>query len=165
MPTSATTQASISQILTLNNIGGWTKKDLTELAKASVDDVAENGQDTLALLALAAKLEHFAGEVKKSAKGRGVADLAKYGKGAVAISGVKLQIKETGVSYDYSADPVWVSLNVQLEHAKDNLAAQEKTLKGLPYEGKMMVDEVTGDLYRAYPPAKSAKESIQATIL
>ncbi len=127
--------------------------------------MAETGQDTLALLALAAKAGTLRRRSQKAAKGRGVEDLAKYGKEAVAISGVKLQIKETGVTYDYSADPVWVSLNVQLEHAKDNVSAQEKVLKGLPYEGKMMVDEVTGDLYRAYPPAKSAKESIQATIL
>ena len=155
----------ISQVLALTNISTWSKKDLSELATASVDEVADNGEDVLGLLALSAKLEFYAGEVKKAAKSRGIADLARYGKAGFAKGGVKLQVAETGVSYDYSHDPAW-QLRKADETAKTVLRKEwEDVLRSLPTGGMVISDPDTGELYHAYPPAKTGQESIKATIL
>ncbi|GAB3948416.1 hypothetical protein GCM10028805_22750 [Spirosoma harenae] len=156
---------AVTQVLTLNRIGDWNKKDLTELAKASVDEVAENGEDTLALLAMAAKLEHFAGEVKKAAKDRGITDLAKYDKSSVAKGGVQLALKETGVNYDYSNDPVWSQLDAAVKLAEKARKEHEELLKKLPSGGMGLTHPETGETYLAYRPLRTAKESITATIL
>ncbi|GAB3550296.1 hypothetical protein [Spirosoma fluminis] len=156
---------AVSQVLTLNNISGWSKKELSELAAVSVADVAENGEDTLALLALAAKLEHFAGEVKKAAKAAGIQDLAKYGREPVTKSGVKLVLKETGVSYDYSNDSIWLLYDERVKQAEACRKEHEELLKKIPRSGLGVTDPTTGETYLAYPPLRKASESIQATIL
>lgn len=158
------TDTAITKIMTLNNISEWNKKDLAQLAHESVAEVAENGGDTLALLAMAAKLEHYAGEVKKAAKQRGINDLAKFGKGGTMVGGVALMLKETGVTYDYSADHNWLRINGEIERLDEHLTLCENRLKATPPEGIIMTDELTGELYKAYPPVRTARESIQATI-
>lgn len=156
---------AITQILTLQNIGAWSKKDLLQLAVESVNDVAENGEDVLGLLAMAAKLELFAGEVKKAAKDRGIEDLAKYGKGGVAKGGVKLVLAETGVKYFYGGDDAWSIRNKAVEESTEKRKEWENFLLGLPQGGMVIADPETGVEYHAYPPAREGKESIKATIL
>ncbi len=158
-------QTTATQVLTLNNIGVWNKKELTELAQTSVAEMAECGDDVLGLLALAAKLEHFAGEIKRVAKDRGIDDLAKWGKSGVSKSGVVLVPKEVGVTYDYSRDPIWVRQTGQIAQLDEQLARRETLLKSLPVEGQLQVDEETSEIFRAYPPLRTGRESIQATIL
>lgn len=156
---------AITQVLTFQNIGAWSKKDLTELAQASVDDVAETGEDVLGLIALAAKLEHYAGEVKKAAKAAGINDLAKYGRAGVAKGGVKLVLKETGVRYDYSQDRTWQIRNQTTQEATAKRKEWEDLLSVIPKGGMVITDPDTGEEYHAYAPARTGTESIQATIL
>lgn len=157
-----TTDITLSELAL---IGEWSKQHLTSYAKASVAELAENGEDVLTLLSLAAKLEHYAGEVKKAAKEAGLEELARYGREGVAKSGVKLLIKEVGVNYSYERDSVWVQRMADVDAANTLLADWEQILKKMPPEGMIISDPETGELYRAYPPVKTARESIQATIL
>jgi hypothetical protein len=39
---------------------------------------------------------------------------------------------------------------------------REAFLKGLPYEGMTVVDEVTGEVSKVYPPAKKSSDVIKA---
>ncbi|WP_018622051.1 hypothetical protein [Spirosoma luteum] len=159
-----TQETALTSLVTLENIGKWSKKDLSNIARKNVGDVADNGGDTLSLLALAAKLEHFAKEVKEAAKSRGIADLALYGKDGVAKEGVKLLIREVGVTNDYTKDEVWNELLAVADAAQEKLAQHENLLKALPHGGMVIAHPDTGIMYLAFPPVKQGRESIQATI-
>lgn len=156
---------AVTQVLTLTNISGWTKRELTDLATASVAEIADNGDDVLSLLALSAKLEHFAKEVKDAAKERGITDLSKYGREGVAKQGVKLAIKEVGVRYDYSADPIWQLRDEAVKSATASRKEWETLLSAVPVGGMVVADPDTGSEYHAHRPARTASESITATIL
>jgi|GEM_PF-6966543 len=142
----------------------WSK---AELIRYSTELVAErsDGGDVLGLLVQAAKLELMAATIKDHAKVAGLSDVLSYGKGGVSRQGVTLTTADVGVKYDYSVDPVWQRLNDDVADATAIRKQQETFLRALPYEGRMAVDELTGETYQAYPPAKSGGEGVIVKIL
>jgi len=151
--------------LSLTGLSELSKKQLTIKAEETALDVYEQGGDGLSLISVASKVKHFATELEKAAKNVGLSDLEKYEKTGVAKEGVQLKIKETGVNYDYSADPVWRRLMGEVNAAKGKLAEWEEFLKKIPREGQSITDENSGEIYTARPPVRTAKTSIEATIL
>ncbi|RIV23644.1 hypothetical protein DYU11_11730 [Fibrisoma montanum] len=152
-------------VIKLQHLTDLSKSDLAIMAAATVEYAVEGGHDTLALLGLATKLELYAAEVKKQAKTAALNELATYGKGGVAKAGVKLQLAEVGVSYDYTHDPVWQSRNADVTAAKSLLKDWEELLKKIPHGGMVISDPDTGEEYTAHPLLRTAEESIKASIL
>jgi hypothetical protein len=68
------------------------------------------------------------------------------------------------LSYYYSEDRVWAELNRTVLAAIASRKQQEEFLKHIPYEGRIVMDESTGEEYRAYPPAKSGGDGVVLNI-
>jgi hypothetical protein len=141
---------------------GMTKAQIGQAACSLVDTLLENGNVLLAAEGLSA-MEAFAKEVKADPRFTEYVreELAKTGGKYTTTSGAKVEIKETGVSYDYTSNPQWVELNDQVKAAEEKRKALEERLKKIP-AGKMLVDEETGETLIG--PAKSSKSSYAVTL-
>ena len=89
----------------------------------------------------------------------------KHGK-SFQFNGSKMEIKETGVKYDYSkcGDPNWQLLEDQITDLKDKQKAVEAHLKVLPAEGIEVVNADSGEVIKMYPPVKTSTTSIAVTL-
>jgi len=89
----------------------------------------------------------------------------KHGK-SFEFNGSKMEIKETGVKYDYSncGDQEWSALEVEINRRKELQKEREKFLKSVPTEGVEIVSNETGEVIKVYPPSKSSTTSIAVTL-
>jgi len=89
----------------------------------------------------------------------------KHGK-SFEFNGSKMEIKETGVKYDYSncGDQEWSALEVEINRRKELQKEREKYLKSVPAEGVEIVSNETGEVIKVYPPSKSSTTSIAVTL-
>jgi hypothetical protein len=88
-------------------------------------------------------------------------EAAKYDKN-FEFNGVKMQVREAGVKYDYasSGDSEWAILDAQVKELTEKRKAREKYLCSLPFEGA--VSAVTGEFLT--PPAKTSTTTIVITL-
>lgn len=94
-----------------------------------------------------------------------VNECEKYGKGETpSFAGAKVQVKETGVKWDYTdcGDPVYDSLSIQMEELKQRMKQRESYLKTIT-ERKTEIDEATGEIYTILPPVRTATTSYSIT--
>ncbi|GAA4464116.1 hypothetical protein GCM10023189_42920 [Nibrella saemangeumensis] len=140
------------------------KQEIIDRAQHFVARIEEEGGDSLAVLALAAKLELLAKEIKQAAKEASEREMQQYGRQILTKHGVELQTRETGVKLDYSLDAVWQQLNAEALAAQAKVKEWENTLKKLPRSGLLIAHPDTGEMYHAYPPARRATETICVTI-
>lgn len=94
-----------------------------------------------------------------------VNECEKYGKGETpSFAGAKVQVKETGVKWDYTdcGDPVYDSLALQMEELKRLMKEREAYLKTITVR-KTEVDEETGEIYTVLPPVRTAGTSYSIT--
>ena len=89
----------------------------------------------------------------------------KHGK-SFQFNGSKMEIKETGVKYDYSkcGDPNWQLLEDQISELKDKQKAVEAHLKVLPAEGIEVLNAESGEVIKMFPPVKTSTTSIAVTL-
>jgi len=89
----------------------------------------------------------------------------KHGK-SFEFNGSKMEIKETGVKYDYSncGDQEWSAIEVEINRRKELQKEREKFLKSVPIEGIEIVSNETGEVIKVYPPSKSSPTSIAVTL-
>jgi hypothetical protein len=89
----------------------------------------------------------------------------KHGK-SFEFNGSKMEIKETGVKYDYSncGDQEWSALEVEINRRKELQKEREKYLKSVPAEGVEIVSNETGEVIKVYPPSKTSTTSIAVTL-
>lgn len=87
--------------------------------------------------------------------------LSMYNEKTIELNGAEVQKKNTAAKYDFlrCQDPVWESLNAQLNTLKDQIKARENFLKGLTQK-EVIVDQQTGEAMEIYPPAKSQGETL-----
>lgn len=76
-------------------------------------------------------------------------------------NGYKLEVKETGVSYDYSNcnDPVLEGLEAQIKELKKQIDTRQKFLKSIPYKGMQYVNPETGEELLLRAPSKKSGTS------
>jgi len=89
----------------------------------------------------------------------------KHGK-SFEFNGSKMEIKETGVKYDYSncGDQEWSAIEVEINLRKEKQKEREKFLKSVPAEGVEIVSNETGEVIKVYPPSKTSTTSIAVTL-
>lgn len=89
----------------------------------------------------------------------------KHGK-SFEFNGSKMEIKETGVKYDYSncGDQEWSAIEVEINRRKELQKEREKFLKSVPAEGVEIVNNETGEVIKVYPPFKTSTTSIAVTL-
>lgn len=88
-------------------------------------------------------------------------EAAKYEKN-FEFNGVKMQVREAGVKYDYasSGDSEWAILDAQVKELTEAKKKREKFLISLPFEGVASAE--TGELIT--PPAKTSTTTIVITL-
>ena len=81
------------------------------------------------------------------------------------IGNISLEVKETGVKYDYANcdDPVWNKLTNDIEMLKEQLKQRETILKANQKQWTY-IDEETGAVYTINPAPKSSTTQVVITI-
>lgn len=141
---------------------GMSKKQIAELADASVGVCLEEGNVLQVAEAISAMAE-FVELVRKDERFiNAVVDEANKNAGKIETSsGAKIEVAETGVTYNYSSNPEWVELKNQEKEIADRRKAIEDVLKHIP-AGKILVDESTGQ--SLVGPAKTSKTNFKLTL-
>ena len=144
-----------------------TKSQLKAISQQFIEAIGENGR-VIETAELIAKMEAFIKEIRSSKDFVEMVrdEVSKYGnKGTVTATGVKIELAETGVKYDFSQCNDY-DLNCMLEQS-EQLEAQIKERKEfLKTISKSGMDVVTsfGEVIRIYPPSKSSTSNFKTTI-
>jgi hypothetical protein len=137
----------VMQPNTLPQIGeGLNKKQITALAKQSIENVLEEGHVEQVAEALAV-MEEFVKQVRKDERFiDAMRDELMKSHGAIKTqSGARIEMCEAGVTYDYSEDPSWRYMNEQINMMIEQRKELEEKLRKIG-PGKMMVDHETGEV-------------------
>jgi hypothetical protein len=146
---------------------GYTKTQLKIAADTVVNDIIENGNALPAAEALSA-MENFVKEVKGNKQYIDFVrdEIAKHGKVANTGSGTKIELAEVGTKYDFSRCeyPKIIELQKQIDELEAELSSHKDFLKTVPLSGLLVSDEITGEMYKVYPPSKTSTSSYKVTI-
>lgn len=141
---------------------GMSKKQIAELADAAVTVCMEDGNVLQVAEAISAMAE-FVDLVRKDERliAAVVEEVSKHSGKLQTSSGAKLEVCETGVTYNYSENPEWVELKSAEKEISDRRKAVEDVLKKIQ-PGKMLVDPETGQ--SLVGPSKSSKTNYKLTL-
>ena len=109
-----------------------TKSDIASNAQAIAEMVGEGEIPALKAMAKLKAIEELAKMAQQQIAELALAEAQNYGqKSFTDFGGVKFEVKETGVKYDYSQDGEWQSYNDQLNEVKALMKGRETALKAL----------------------------------
>lgn len=99
-------------------------------------------------------------------KGHILAAAETYGQKSFEFHSAKVEIKETGVKYDFSKceDVVLQKLYQRQEDIDKVIKARETMLKATSEKGMIITDEETGETFTVYPPSKSSSTNVAITL-
>jgi hypothetical protein len=142
---------------------GLTKTQITKLAKQSVDNVLENNSYIFQVAEAIAAMEEFAKQVRKDERFVEILrdEIIKHNGKASTPSGAKLEICEAGVSYDYSQDANWRSIELEIQELTEKRKELEEKLRRIA-PGKIWVDDETGEVFEG--PLKISKSTYRITL-
>lgn len=142
---------------------GLTKTQITKLAKQSVDNVLENNSYIFQVAEAIAAMEEFAKQVRKDERFVEILrdEIIKHNGKASTPSGAKLEICEAGVSYDYSQDANWRSIELEIQELTEKRKELEEKLRRIA-PGKIWVDDETGEVFEG--PLKMSKSTYRITL-
>jgi len=139
------------------------KKGIISEAKDFADSIINDGADKLMALSVSSKLALFLKTIDSELIPESISEIAKYPDGKGEILGMKLELSETGVSYDYSANQKWVEIVNQIAELDEKRKKMESFIKTLDSK-KSEIDEATGEIIEWFPAVKSSTTTIKRTI-
>lgn len=144
---------------------GLTKSDIKQMAVNAFESVKDQG-NILQVAEAASAMEQFIKELKDipGFKDYVREETVKYGKSYVSASGAKIEIAETGSTYDFGQcnDPVLSNLEKQFEDAKKKLDERKAFLKNIPGEGmELRYDD---ELITVFRPSKTSISSYKVSL-
>lgn len=155
-------------LLLNNNNTPLTKKLCKEIATSTYEKLEIEGESATTLLIQSKFLELYAKELRGKVIKMAIDEVSETGeKGTLTELGVKLEVCESGVKYDYSSDSEWCRLNQAFEEAKKALKERESFLKGIPQPKLkggtlgVFVDEETGEIID--PPVRSSTTTVKVS--
>lgn len=88
-----------------------------------------------------------------------------YGAKKFEFHGAEIEVKETGVKYDYSKteDVELLEMMSQAEELDAKIKKRQKMLQSVDQKGMLVTNSETGDTYMVYPPAKTSTTNVQVT--
>jgi len=142
---------------------GLTKTQISKLAQQSVENVLEDNTYIFQVAEAIAAMEEFARQVRKDERFVELLrdEIIKHNGKAATPSGAKLEICEAGVSYDYSQDTSWRSLDQEIQELIEKRKALEEKLRRIA-PGKVWVDNETGEVFEG--PLKVSKSTYRITL-
>jgi hypothetical protein len=141
---------------------GLTKKQIAALAGNTVANVLEQ-DNALPVAEAIAAMEEFAKLVRKDQRFvDAIRESITRNNGHVHTpSGAKLELCETGVTYNYAQDPGWVALTNEINSLMEMRKALEEKLRRIA-PGKMWVDHETGEVLEGV--SKASKSTYRITL-
>lgn len=99
---------------------------------------------------------------KKSILSDCIDEAYKFDKTGATIRGVKIQVKEAGVKYNYSNTEIWNETNEEIKQMTEVRKSLEGRLKAI--KGKEnIVDDNTGEVIELNEPIKTSTTTIAIT--
>lgn len=142
-----------------------TKDQINNFANQLIEDVQEGITDPLLLHTQIKMIEMALDRVKEGIREAALNEASKHGLKTFDYNGVIVEIRETGVKYDYSScgDTDW-------EQAKTSEAQFAQLRKDREAELKVMkvphtrVNEATGEVYQINPPQRTSTTGLAVII-
>lgn len=156
----------MSNELIINRIPS-SKTEQKEMANAFVSKVTDGNINPIDAVIQMKSLSETINAFLKSEeiKDAVIIECEKYGKGErPCYNGAILQLKETGVNYDFSVcnDPVYSRLIKQRDDINQQCKEREKYLKAIS-KPKAEIDEDSGEIFILNPPSKQSTTSYSIT--
>ena len=141
---------------------GLTKKQVAEMADRSVQNVLEQENVFQVAEALAA-MDEFVKTIRKDERYVQFLrdELTQHNGKLVTDSGAKIELCESGVSYDYSSNAEWRILDQQIQILAEQRERVEDKLRKVA-QGKIMVDTETGEVLEG--PVKTSRSTYRITL-
>ena len=132
-----------------------------QFAGSIIEEVESGNANPLEVFIRIAILEKSLSEAKEAIKAAAISESEKYGK-SFEFLGVKVERKEAGTKYDYSAcnDIEIGRLENMLKDDTTALKSRQKFLQSIPFDSEVYNDEGT----RIFAPIKSSTTTIAITI-
>jgi hypothetical protein len=142
---------------------GLNKTQIGQLAEQSVENVLEDQSNVFLVAEAIAAMEEFARQVRRDERFVELLrdEIIKHNGRVTTPSGAKLEICEAGVSYDYSADTGWSSLEREIQELTERKKALEEKLRRIA-PGHVWVDQETGEVLEG--PMKASKSTYRITL-
>ena len=137
-----------------------TKTDIKIATDILIQQVDSGEVDPIDAVLQLKVLEEFVKDAREKLNSYAIDELYKYQACKVNIYDAKIEIAETGIKYDYSADIVWQKLKQENELTSSALKEREELLKKIP-AGSQLVDE-NGEV--ATGPLKTSTTSYKITL-
>lgn len=147
------------------NLCPSTKEQINLFANQLIEDVQEGVTNPLLLHTQIKMIEMALEKVKEGIREAALNEASKQGLKTFDYNGVVVEIRETGVKYDYSAcgDVDWEQAKTseaQFAQLRKDREAELKAMKG-PHT---MVNEQTGEVYRVSPPIRTSTTGLAVII-
>jgi hypothetical protein len=137
-----------------------TKSDIKIASDILIQQVSDGEINAIDVAIQLKVMEEFIKDAREKLNEFTIGELYKYPSGKTSIYDTKVEVAETGVKYDYSADSVWVELKGQSELASAILKSREEMLKKIP-TGSQLVD-ADGEVITG--PTKTSTTSYKITL-
>jgi hypothetical protein len=141
---------------------GLTKKQVAEMAEHSVQNVLEQENVFQVAEALAA-MDEFVKTIRKDERYVQFLrdELTQHNGKLVTDSGAKIEVCESGVTYDYSTNAEWRILDQQIQILTEQRKRVEEKLRKVA-QGKIVVDTETGEVLEG--PVKTSRSTYRITL-
>ena len=142
--------------------GSLSKKEIEKLSTMISNGVKAGIQEPLDLVVKIEFLKKALDLAKKEILEDCIDETLKHEKEGATIRGVKIQVREAGVKYNYSNTEIWNHTNTEIEESKivlKDLESRLKTVKGT----ETIVQPETGEVIELNQPVKTSKTTIAIT--
>lgn len=137
-----------------------TKSDIKIASDILIQQVADGELNAIDVALQLKVMEEFVKDAREKLNEFAIGELYKHPSGKASLHDTKIEIAETGVKYDYSADNVWRALKEESELASAMLKSREEMLKKIP-TGSQLVDS-DGEVITG--PTKTSTTSYKITL-
>lgn len=135
------------------------KSDINKLASNLVQKVKDGEIAPDYVLANAAKLAHFFGEVVSGVRELAVPEIEKFqDRGDIELHGVTFSLAKGKKEYDYSVSSDWLRFKSLEEDAADKRKGVETALKAADY-----VNQTTGEITSKLKPSGYGKPTVRVS--
>jgi hypothetical protein len=141
-----------------------TKTNISTLAAEIASAVLNGESDPIALAVQLAAIEKVCEQARELIKDSVSAELSKHN-GKTEILGAKIERKEVGTKYDYTASEAWSTIKAMEDKIAEHRKAVEAIAKALP-EGHQaeFVNPETGEAMTIVRSTKSSTTSFAVTL-
>lgn len=139
------------------------KAQIKSFSAKLLSEIEEGNAKPLAVLKTFKAFEKVFNAIKPKLTIACLNEAALHPKGKFTSCGITFEIKEAGTKYDYTNcnDSVIDFLSYEIEKLTDSLKERQDFLKALK-EPLTLIDEVTGEINKIYPPVKTSTTVVQS---